>query len=44
MVMAATLVQQLGVVVQWPVFGGIVAANESWRRVDKSRKPICPAL
>jgi hypothetical protein len=23
MVMATTLVQQLGVVVQWPVFGGI---------------------
>jgi len=29
MVTAATLVQHLGVAVQWPVSGGIVAANES---------------
>ena len=42
MVTAATLVQHLGVVMQWPVFGG--NWDSGGRRVDKSRKPIYPAL
>jgi hypothetical protein len=45
MVAVVALVQQLGIYghARWPMFGGIVAADERWCHVhvDKSRKPVC---